>query len=210
MSRVPALLPASAVAGAPQVTPTVVLGQKVDPWLTRILQEVKKEKSPLNSSRQHEDCLTTTLAGPEAIWTLAYIILPKRVDSELSAYSLPLGEDSDYQILQIQAYVVHTDMISENEVSFKPTPETINDLIECHKAFYSSEDVICNLEHEIMQTHALQEMFRSAVSRFVCRTDVKVLEGLLDYGFGEVLEGRSEEVKKAILDLSLPPISLAS
>jgi len=40
---------------------------------------------------------------------------------------------------------------------------------------------------------------------------VKVLEGLLDYGSGEVLEGRSEEVKKAILNMLLSSApSLAS
>lgn len=39
---------------------------------------------------------------------------------------------------------------------------------------------------------------------------MRVLEGLFDHGFGEVLEGRSADIKKAILNLLIPSAPLAS
>ena len=56
---------------------------------------------------------------------------PKAPDAELRKDSNPLIEALfNYQILYIEAYVVHVDMVSQNEVAFKLTPETIEALVE--------------------------------------------------------------------------------
>ena len=50
----------------------------------------------------------------------------------------------------------------------------------------------------------LQDGFVQAVNRYVFRTGVKALEGLEEDGAGELLEGRGEDVKSAIMGLFLP------
>jgi len=85
------LLPASAAAFAPRASSVnVVLGSKVEPWLTQTLKRINRTKRPLNSVCQHQRCLTETLS-PHAIWTLASLMLPKAPDSELRKDSNPLS-----------------------------------------------------------------------------------------------------------------------
>lgn len=201
------LLPASAAAFAPRSAPTVVLGTKVEPWLTQSLKRINRIKRPLNSSRQHERCLKETLAGPKALWTLAYLMLPKAPHSNLTRSEDALVEaTSNYQLINVQAYVVHIDMVSEQEVSFKLLPETIDALIAYHKEIYCV-DIAANTwdwSGKEAQVKKLQDDFVAAANRYVFRSSVKALEGLEDDGAGELLEGRSGEVKNALLGLFLP------
>jgi hypothetical protein len=201
------LLPASAAAFAPRAAPTVVLNSKVEPWLTQTLKRINRIKRPLNSVPQHYRCLTDTLGGANAIWTLCSIMLPKAPDSELRKDSNPLVEALfNYQLLHIEAYVVHVDMVSQQEVAFKLTTETIDSLVEYHKDIYSV-DVSANTwswaEKEV-QLKKLQEEFVQAVNRYVYRTGVRALEGLEEDGAGELLESKSEEVRNALMGLFLP------
>jgi hypothetical protein len=201
------LLPASAAAFAPRSAPTIVLNSKVEPWITQTLKRINRIKRPLNSVPQHYRCLTETLSGAAAIWTLCSIMLPKKPDSDLVKDANPLVEAMfNYQLVHIEAYVVHVDMVSQHEVAFKLTPETIEDLIKYHKEIYSI-DVSANTwswaEKEV-QLKKLQEEFVQAVNRFVFRTGVRALEGLEEDGAGEFLDGRSQEVKNAIMQLFHP------
>lgn len=201
------LLPASAAAFAPRSAPTIVLNSKVEPWLTQTLKRINRIKRPLNSVPQHYRCLTETLSGSAAIWTLCSIMLPKAPDSELRKDSNPLVEAMfNYQLIHIEAYVVHVDMVSQHEVAFKLTQDTIDALIEYHKDIYSvdvSASTWSWAEKEV-QLKKLQEEFVQAVNRFVFRTGVRALEGLEEDGAGELLDGRSEDVKTAIMGLFLP------
>ncbi|KAF1981473.1 hypothetical protein K402DRAFT_342281 [Aulographum hederae CBS 113979] len=201
------LLPASAAAFAPRSAPTVVLNTKVEPWLTQTLKRINRIKRPLNSVPQHFRCLTETLSGAAAIWSLSSLMLPKAPDSELRKDSNPLVEALfNYQIIHIEAYVVHVDMVSQHEVAFKLTPETIESLIEYHKDIYSvdvSASTWSWAEKEV-QLKKLQEEFVQAVNRYVFRTGVRALEGLEEDGAGELLDGRSEDVKSAVMGLFLP------
>ena len=86
------LLPASAQAFAPRSAPNIVLNTKVEPWLTQTLKRINKVKRPLNSVPQHMRCLTETLGGESAIWSLAALMLPKAADTELRKDSNPLME----------------------------------------------------------------------------------------------------------------------
>ncbi len=201
------LLPASAAAFAPRSAPNVVLNTKVEPWLTQTLKRVNRVKRPLNSVTQHYRCLTETLAGAGAIWTLCSIMLPKAPDSELRRDSNPLVEALfNYQLLHIEAYVVHVDMVSQHEVAFKLTPETIEALVDYHKDIYSA-DVSASTwawAEKEAQLKKLQEEFVQAINRYVFRTGVRALEGLEEEGAGELLDGKSEEVKNAIMGLFHP------
>lgn len=201
------LLPASAAAFAPRSAPTIVLNSKVEPWLTQTLKRINRIKRPLNSVPQHFRCLTETLGGPSAIWTLSSIMLPKAPDSELRKDSNPLIEALfNYQLLHVEAYVVHVDMVSQHEVAFKLTPETIESLIDYHKDIWcvdASASTYSWPEKEA-QLKKIQEAFVQAVNRFVFRTGVRALEGLEEDGAGELLEGRTEDVKNAVMNLFLP------
>jgi hypothetical protein len=201
------LLPASAAAFAPRSAPTIVLNSKVEPWLTQTLKRINRIKRPLNSVPQHYRCLTETLSGPAAIWTLCSIMLPKAPDSELRKDPNPLIEAMfNYQLIHIEAYVVHVDMVSQHEVAFKLTPETIDALIEYHKDIFSVDASanVWNWAEKEVQLKKLQEEFVQAVNRFVFRTSVRALEGLEEDGAGELLDGRSDDVKNAINGLFLP------
>ena len=201
------LLPASAAAFAPRGAPNVVLNSKVEPWLTATLKRINRIKRPLNSVPQHQRCLTETLSAPTAIWTLCSIMLPKAPDSELRKDDNPLVEALfNYQLLHIEAYVVHVDMVSNNEVAFKLTQDTIDNLIEYHKEIFSVDASAntWNWSEKETQLKKLQEDFVQAINKFVFRTVSTALEGLEEDGGGELLSGGADEVKSQIMNLFLP------
>lgn len=201
------LLPASAAAFAPRSTCNVVLNSKAEPWLTATLKRINKVKRPLNSIPQHTRCLTETLSSPNAIWSLCSIMVPKAPETELRKDSNPLVEALfNYQLIYIEAYVVHVDMVSQNEVAFKLTTETIDSLVEYHKDVFSV-DTAANTwtwSEKEQQLKKLQEEFVQAANRFIYRTSALVLEAMEEEGAGELLCGRSEEVRAAIMNLYVP------
>jgi hypothetical protein len=204
----PQLLPASAAAFAPRASSVnVVLSSKVEPWLTQTLKRINRVKRPLNSVPQHQRCLTETLSSPTAIWTLTSIMLPKLPDAELRKDSNPLIEALfNYQLIHIEAYIVHVDMVLRNEVAFKLTPDSIESLIEYHKDIHCV-DISANTyswSEKEMQVKKLHEEFIQSINKFVYRTHVSALEGLEEDGCGELLCGKSDEVKNNIIGLFLP------
>jgi len=135
-------------------------------------------------------------------------MLPKTPESELRKDSNPLVEAIfNYQLLHVEAYVVHVDMVSQNEVAFKLNPETIEALVEYHKEIYSVDTAAKHpytWSEKEQQLKKLQEEFVQAANKFVYRTSATALEGLEEDGAGELLTGRSEEVKSAISNLFVP------
>ncbi|PYI28759.1 hypothetical protein BP00DRAFT_254207 [Aspergillus indologenus CBS 114.80] len=201
------LLPSSAAAFAPRSSPNVVLNTRIEPWLTATLKRVNRVKRPLNNVTQHTRCLTETLSSPNAIWTLCSMMFPKAPDAELRKDDNPLMEAvCNYQMIHIEAYVVHVDMVSQNEVAFKLTPETIEALVDYHKDVYSVDAAAKTWDWSDKDTQLkkLQEEFVQAANKFVYRTSVLALEGLEEDGAGELLAGRSEEAKVAISNLFVP------
>ena len=201
------LLPKSAAAFAPRSSPNIVLGSKVEPWLTQTLKRTNKVKRPLNNPSQHHRCLTETLGGTAAIWTLAALFLPKAPEAELQKDDNPLMEAiNNYNMMYIEAYVVHVDMVSQYEVAYKLTTDTIDALIDYHKEIYSVDAAaaVFDWPEKESQIRKLQDEFVQAVNRFVFRTSARALEGLEEDGAGELLDGRSEAVKKAIMHLFAP------
>lgn len=203
----PVLLPASAAAFAPRSSPNVVLNRRVEPWLTATLKRVNRVKRPLNNVTQHTRCLTEILSSPGAIWTLCSLMLPNAPDAELKRHENSLVEAlSNHQMIHVETYVVHVDMVSQNEVAFKLTPETIEALVEFHQDIYSVNTAAStwNWTEKQSQLRRLQEEFVQAANRFVYRTDAPVLEGLEEDGAGELLSGRSDDAKAAIMTLFVP------
>ncbi|KAK4106472.1 hypothetical protein N658DRAFT_512298 [Parathielavia hyrcaniae] len=207
----PQLLPASAAAFAPRASSVnVVLGSKVEPWLTQTLKRINKIKRPLNSVPQHQRCLTETLSSPNAIWTLASLLLPKAPEPELRKDSDPLVEALfNYQMVHLEAYIVHVDMVLRSEVAYKLTPETIEALIEYHKDIYCVDAKANTYDwpEKGQQCKKLHDDFVQAVNKFVFRTHVSALEGLEEDGAGELLGGKSEDVKNSIMGLIKPLLS---
>ena len=207
-SMPPQLLPASAAAFAPRASSVnVVLSSKVEPWLTQTLKRINRVKRPLNSVPQHQRCLTETLSSSTAIWTLTSLMLPKAPDADLRKDSNPLIEALfNYQLIHIEAYIVHVDMVLRNEVAFKLTPDSIESLIEHHKEIHCV-DISANTynwSEKELQVKKLHEEFIQSINKFVYRTHVSALEGLEEDGCGELLCGKSDEVKNNIMGLFLP------
>jgi hypothetical protein len=202
------LLPASAAAFAPRASSVnVVLGSKVEPWLTQTLKRINRIKRPLNSVPQHQRCLTETLSSPNAIWTLTSMMLPKAPETELRKDANPLIEAIfNFQLVHIEAYIVHVDMVLRNEVAFKLTPDTIEALIEYHKDVHcvNAKANTYDWSEKEQQCKKLHEDFVQAVNKFVFRTHVTALEGLEEDGAGELLCGKSDEVKTNINGLLKP------
>jgi hypothetical protein len=203
----PQLLPASAAAFAPRASSVnVVLGSKVEPWLTTTLKRINRVKRPLNSVPQHQRCLTETLSSPNAIWTLASLMLPKHPESEQRSDSN--SSTPSYGLIHIEAYIVHVDMVLRHEVAYKLTPDTIEALIDHHKDVFCVDAKADSYDWPEKEQHAkkLHEDFVQAINKYVYRTQVNALEGLEEEGAGELLEGRSEEVKKNIMALLNKPL----
>jgi len=204
----PQLLPASAAAFAPRASSVnVVLGSKVEPWLTQTLKRINRIKRPLNSVPQHQRCLTETLSSPNAIWTLTSIMLPKAPESQLRKDANPLIEALfNYQLVHVEAYIVHVDMVLRNEVAFKLTTDSSDSLVEYHKEIHCVDTKASTYEwsEKEQQCKKLHEDFIQAINKFVFRTHVTALEGLEEGGAGELLCGKSEEVKTNIMALMKP------
>ncbi|KKA27846.1 hypothetical protein TD95_005399 [Thielaviopsis punctulata] len=212
----PQLLPASAQAFAPRASSVnVVLGSKVEPWLTQTLKRINRVKRPLNSVPQHQRCLTETLSSPNAIWTLCSLILANAPEADLQhpdSEGNPLADAlANYSMLHVEAYIVHVDMVLRNEVAFKLTAETIDALVTYHKDVHCMDAKANTVQwpEKDSQAKKLHDDFVQAVNKYVFRTPVTALEGLEEEGAGELLGGRAEEVKKAIFamlkPLVLPP-----
>jgi hypothetical protein len=199
------LLPASAAAFAPRASSVnVVLGSKVEPWLTQTLKRINKVKRPLNSIPQHQRCLTETLSSPNAIWTLASLMLPKLPEADMP--SDPNEHLFSHQLVHLEAYIVHVDMVLRNEVAYKLTTDTIEALVDYHKEIHcvDAKANSSDWSGKEQQTKKLHEDFVQAINKFVFRAHVSALEGLEEEGAGELLAGKSDDVKTSLLNLFKP------
>ncbi|GAM84785.1 hypothetical protein ANO11243_027860 [Dothideomycetidae sp. 11243] len=204
----PQLLPKSAAAFAPRSAPNIVLGTKVPDWLTHTLKRVSKARRPLHNVSQHHNRLKELLGGDAALWNLCSLLLPSAPQAELSKKGGALANAmSNYNMVHMQAYVVHVDMVSEkNKVAFKLTKDSISTLVDYHRDIYSVDAAasLYDWPEKDSQVKKMQEDFVQAVNRFVFRTKVTALEGLEEGGAGELLNGKSAKVKSAIMNLFAP------
>jgi hypothetical protein len=97
-------------------------------------------------------------------------------------------------------------MVSQLEVAFKLTQDTIDALVNYHKNIYCPDLSADTYAWPDKGAHLskLQADFVQAINKYVYRTGVRALEGIDDGGSGELLDGRALQVKSQILDLFLP------
>ncbi|KAK6531303.1 hypothetical protein TWF281_008116 [Arthrobotrys megalospora] len=205
------LLPRTAAPFAERSAPTIVLDTVVNPWLTQTLKRVNKHKRPLNSVPQHLKCLTEILSGPNAIWNLCSLCVPRLPEAQIEHQSNPITDALlRYQFIHLQAYVVSIDMVQNHQIAFKLTKESIKSLVDYHKDVYMV-DQVANTWHWTEKDAAVKKMheeFVQKVNKYVFQTDKIALEGIEDDGAGELLCGQSEEVRNAIsecFETLMPP-----
>ncbi|KAH0607084.1 uncharacterized protein H6S33_003072 [Morchella sextelata] len=208
MSRMPALLlPDTAAPFAPRSPPTVVLNTTVDPWLTATLKRINRIKRPLNSVPQHMKCLIETLSQISAIWNLCSLMVARAPEAEIERHENPLLDAIyRYQLIHIKAYVVHIDLVLSNEIAFKLSQDTIKDLIQYHQDVFLVDQAATTWHwtDKDTQMKRLHEEFVQTVNKFVYRTDAVALEGMEDDGAGELLCGRSDDVRNLVMGFFLP------
>lgn len=74
------------------------------------------------------------VASLKAIWILASIVIPKAPDADLRKDSNQLIEALfNYETIHIKGFIVHVDLVLQNEVAFKLTPDSTESLIELHR-----------------------------------------------------------------------------
>jgi hypothetical protein len=135
-------------------------------------------------------------------------MLPKTPESGFKRdASNPLFEAiMNFELVHVEAYVVHVDMVLRNEVSYKLTKDTIDALIEYHKEVHcvDAKANTYNWTGKEQQYKKLHKDFVQGINKFVFCTHVSALEGLEEEGTGELLCGKSEEVKNCISALIKP------
>lgn len=131
-------------------------------------------------------------------------MLPKLPEADMPTE--PLEELFSYQLVHVEAYIVHVDMVLRNEVAYKLTADTIDALVEYHDKIHCVDAKANTYEwsEKDQQCRKLHEDFIQAVNKFVFRTHVTALEGLEEEGAGELLAGKSDEVKTSLMGLMKP------
>lgn len=118
----------------------------------------------------------------------------------------PLEELFSYQLVHVEAYIVHVDMVLRNEVAYKLTTDTIDALVEYHDKIHCADAKASTYDwsEKEQQCKKLHQDFVQAINKFVYRTHVSALEGLEEEGAGELLCGKSEEVRNSLIGLMKP------
>lgn len=165
-------------------------------WMKVKLKQVNRFRRPLNNYIQCTLCLKEILSQDKANWTLCSIMLPQGNVTDISVF----------QIIHIEAYVVHVDMVSRNEVAFKLCQHTIESLVDFHKEVFlvDAAENTKGLWAKEAQLRRLQEEFVEAANKFVFWTKSEVLLDLEQDGSGELLVDMSEKAKKEVIDLFKP------
>ena len=199
------LLPASAGAFAPRSQTTVRLGSNVHSWLTTVLKRIDTSIRCIRNVSQQVRHLKRILSSKNAIWTLCSVLIPKSPEADsLRSLDSALAIHC-WRMIHVEAYIVYVDLETQDELAFKLTPETIEELIEHHSEVISSNAVHKNEDwaNEAAQ-RKLHEEFVQSINQFIYRTRTSVLQGLDEDGTGELLARHSNRVKDAITKLFVP------
>lgn len=196
-----AILPSSAAAYTPRAPPIVILKDNVS-WLEQTLKGVKRAGRPLNNLKQQAGYLIEILTPKSAVWVLCSVMLENTLGIKPWC---PAMSESRLWMIHIEAYVLYVDMVSQSQVAFKLTEDTINDLTKFYKEVQSPDAATdsFNWPQKQAQLDRLHE-FSEAINKFVYRTNVKALEALEGDGSGELLGCCRVNAKAAILKLFVP------
>ena len=162
---------------------------------------------PLETLGHHHDCLEDAYMRYGDTWTIASLMLTLPANPKASEHpGFPLQTAYDYQLIHVEAYIVSVDLVSRNEVAFKLTQHTVDQLVEYHRRIYSPplSAAAWNCSPNEVRFKGMQDRFELAMSEFTFCAHVHALEGPEEDGAGEVVEGLPGVVKAEILDLFLP------
>ncbi|KAM0540437.1 hypothetical protein ACHAO7_011196 [Fusarium culmorum] len=208
------LLPKSAAAFAPRPeSVTVIMGLRVQCWLIKALEKIRKDKRHLTTVKQQKQFLIETLSSEHANWTLTTLTPSKtpRVDSKTDACNPLIEAIPNHDVVYIKAYVVFVDILSQNVVAYKLTLDTIDALVKYHKEVYcvNAKASTCDWTEKDQQCEKLHNDFILDINKFVFRTDVSVLQALEHGGGGKLSYKKGEKVKNNIRAL-MKPLTLPS
>jgi hypothetical protein len=139
-------------------------------------------------------------------------MLPNAPDSELCSDPNPLSAALlNHQLIHVEAYITHVDLVLSNEVVYKLTADTVDALIAYHRDVHCANAKASTYDwpEKEQACERLHEEFASAVKKFVYRTRCSMLAELDGNGGGELLCAESEKVKNDIMGLLkplLPPL----
>ncbi|KAI2741979.1 hypothetical protein DTO013F2_8642 [Penicillium roqueforti] len=166
------LLPSSAAAFAPRTTPIVMLGAKV-PWLMATLRQLSRPRVCPSSIKNQERRLVEIMSPENAVWTLCSVISTDALALRQQKDESPLTEGRlNIPLIHVKAYVVYVDMVWQNEVAFKLTPETIDALVDLAMKLQSA-DTASELSERQAQLDNLQKEFLRAANTFIYRTNAR-------------------------------------
>jgi hypothetical protein len=196
------LLPSSAAAFAPREPPIVVLDTKIS-WLMATLKRLSQPRLCLRSPLRQKNRLMEIMSPESAVWTLCSVLSSNATGMGPQNDESPQAEGPlNVPPIQIMAYVVYVDLVLQNEVAFKLTPETIDALVKrqsAHTAAYTLAG-----RGSQAQLDVLQKQFVEAANKFTYRTNAMYLEGLKMDGTRELPHDSREAAKAEILRLYVP------
>ncbi|TLS20584.1 uncharacterized protein PpBr36_11297 [Pyricularia pennisetigena] len=160
----------------------VVLGSRIESWLTKSLKRIKPNK-PLNSLAEHQIYLSKVLLSPNTIWILASL-MRKGSKSE---------SDPELYHVNIEANIVLID-IPCDKIVLKLTSNITNALIKYY------QDVYYIKTEEKDQHKKLFEDFIEAIKRYIFRIPAIMFNGLEKDGTGKPFCKQNRNVKTRILN----------
>ncbi|KAK1981038.1 hypothetical protein LZ30DRAFT_568228, partial [Colletotrichum cereale] len=181
------ILPSTIAAFTPRPSAvTLAIGPQDDSWLKRTLKILKTVKGPPGNFQQRKERLDKVLSSNDATWTMASIMVPL-----LKQPSLQLSCDAaEGEIIHVEGYVNHINMVGQQSVVFKPTDASIKSLIAYHRAMMGSGSE---------QGTQLHQNFEQSINKFMYQAPISVMEQMEDDGSGELPCAETEAVKRGIM-----------
>lgn len=171
------------------------------------LKRLSRPRLCPNSIAKQERRLMEIMSPENAVWTLCSVISTNASGLRLQKDESPLAEGRlNLPLIHIKAYVLYVEMIWQNEVALKLTPETIDALVDLHMKLQSADTAAYTLDLSERQAQLdnLRKEFLRAANTFMYRTNAIDLVGLNMDGTGELPFDSSEVAKVEILRLYEP------
>lgn len=179
--------------------PTVVTSQDTGKIVAALLKRKKVKRTTYSYPKQAQ-ILEDLLGGAEAIWQLAFVVLPNGSGEN------PNGRAGSCEGIHIQAKVLYIDFVQSQQVCFKLTIDSIDVLKKHHRALcHGSFEAHFRGNVKIEEcVKILMDNFDRAIEHFVHHVDTVCLGEMGEDGSGELTTQHSTNVKSTILELFGP------
>lgn len=179
--------------------PIVVTSQDTGKRVAALLKRKRVKRTTYLYPRQAQ-ILADLLGGAKATWQLALVVLPSRSGEN------PNERAGSSEGIHIQAKVLYIDYVQSQQVCFKLTIDTIDDLKKhhralCHGSFEAHFRGKVKMEEDVK---ILMDNFDRAIDHFVHHVDTVCLGRMRKDGSGDLTTQHSTTVKSTILELFSP------